>query len=395
MEHLNGRDGEKKRQKIRSLFKEYGFDIEISSVRKFIDFLDVRMDITSKSYEIYLKPNTKTQYVNKKSNHPPTILKNKTEHAEKRLKSRCSDRASFEKHAPHFNKILHESGYKKQLKYPENENKNKNKPKKRRKRNILWFNPPYCKSVLTNIGQIFFKLLEKHFPKDSPYRKFYNRNSIKLSYCTMNNVKSIIHGHNKKKRELELKKRENNENESKNSELCNCRVPKDCPVNNECLLTSLIYEALLIIENGPNKGKEYSYLGLAGNTFKERFGGHKSTLNHRERAQTTLSSFHHELNDAGVKHRIEWRILESGLSKWNGKSCKLCEAEKRYILNNQAENQLNKRTELRSMCMHIKKFGKKRGRPKKAKEEVIEGENTEDQEVEENWTQQNLRPVAV
>ena len=39
---------------------------------------------------------------------------------------------------------------------------------KKRKRAIIWYNPPYPMNLKTNIGKIFFKLLQKHFPSTQP-----------------------------------------------------------------------------------------------------------------------------------------------------------------------------------------------------------------------------------
>ena len=78
-----------------------------------------------------------------------------------------------------------------------NQNKN-NQNKKKRKRNIIWFNPPYSKSVKTNIRRIFIKLICKHFPPNHKFVKIFNKNIIKLSYSCMPNIKSKINGHNTK-----------------------------------------------------------------------------------------------------------------------------------------------------------------------------------------------------
>ena len=69
---------------------------------------------------------------------------------------------------------------------------------KKRKRNIIWFDPPYSKSVKTNIGRIFIKLISKHFPPNHKFVKIFNKNTIKLSYSCMPNIRSKINGHNKK-----------------------------------------------------------------------------------------------------------------------------------------------------------------------------------------------------
>ena len=71
------------------------------------------------------------------------------------------------------------SGRKTKLQYQQP--KEKNKYKKKRKRYIIWFNPPYSKSVKTNIGRIFIKLIGKHFPPNHKLVKIFNKNTIKLS----------------------------------------------------------------------------------------------------------------------------------------------------------------------------------------------------------------------
>ena len=68
--------------------------------------------------------------------------------------------------------------------------------KKRRQRKITWFNPPYSKNVQTNIGEKFLKLIDKNFPKDHPLRKIINRNTVKVSYKCMPNMKQKISTHN-------------------------------------------------------------------------------------------------------------------------------------------------------------------------------------------------------
>ena len=85
--------------------------------------------------------------------------------------------------------------------------------KKSRKRNILWFNLPYIKSVKTNIGKLCLHLINKHFPPTHKYKKIFNRNTIKVSYSCMPNIKSKISTHNKKVL---------NKTVNQNARKCNC-----------------------------------------------------------------------------------------------------------------------------------------------------------------------------
>ena len=91
---------------------------------------------------------------------------------------------------------LNKSGYKYNLSYkaptPNAPRKSKN-----RQRNITWFNPSYSQNVETKVGKCFLQLIDKHFPKSNPLHKIFNRNTLKLSYSCMSNVKTIISSHNK------------------------------------------------------------------------------------------------------------------------------------------------------------------------------------------------------
>ncbi len=88
----------------------------------------------------------------------------------------------------------HTNDYK--LEYAQHKPKETNKRKKR-SRNITWFNPPYSSNITTNIGKQFFKLLDKCFPPGHQLHKLLNRNTVKLSYSCMPNMKQIISAHNK------------------------------------------------------------------------------------------------------------------------------------------------------------------------------------------------------
>ena len=71
--------------------------------------------------------------------------------------------------------------------------------KRNRTRKIIYFNPPFCESVKTNIGKMFFELISKHFNQNNSLNKLINKNNCKLAYSCMSNIKMLIQGHNKKK----------------------------------------------------------------------------------------------------------------------------------------------------------------------------------------------------
>ena len=80
-------------------------------------------------------------------------------------------------------------GYKENLNCTEKNNKI---DQKTQKCIILWFNPPYSKSVKTNIDNLYLCLISKPFPPTHKYRKIFNGNTIKINYTCMSNIKSKI-----------------------------------------------------------------------------------------------------------------------------------------------------------------------------------------------------------
>ena len=120
------------------------------------------------------------------------------------------------------------------------------KKKCQRKRNI-WFNPPFDKNVTTNIGRRFLELLELHFQVGHPYHRIFKRNTVKVSYCCMPNMGSIIRSHNHKI----LKSAKKTVTPSR---ACNCDIPEDCPLKLHCMgVQSVVYKATISVPNHAEK----------------------------------------------------------------------------------------------------------------------------------------------
>ena len=92
---------------------------------------------------------------------------------------------------------MYNCGFKEELKYTPSGNSFKEKNSQRtRMRKIMWFNPPYSRSVKTNIVKNFLHLLVKHFPANNKMHKIFNKNTVKVSHSCMKNMDSIISAHN-------------------------------------------------------------------------------------------------------------------------------------------------------------------------------------------------------
>ena len=64
---------------------------------KTVNFLGMTFDQQNNVYKTYRKPKDEPTYINKNSNHPPSILKKLTKSTEKRLSETSSSKEIFEK----------------------------------------------------------------------------------------------------------------------------------------------------------------------------------------------------------------------------------------------------------------------------------------------------------
>ena len=132
-----------------------------------------------------------------------------------------------------------------------------------RKSKIIWFNPTFCMSVKRNVDNTFFKFLQRHFPKRHLVHKIFNRKTVKISYCCMWKMKSIILSNNK---QILIP--------SKEYFGCNSKVTNECPLNKGHLF---VYEAKISNEF---KSECKIYCGASEAPFKERFRNHTRGFKH-------------------------------------------------------------------------------------------------------------------
>ena len=153
------------------------------------NYLGITLNLNNDSYHPYRKPSQETNYIYTNSNHPPSINKEIPRSIEEKLSILSSSK-----------KIVQESViYYKKTQLQHQQPKDSNQIKKKRKRNIIWFNPPHTKSVKTNIGRIFLKLISKHFSSNHKLVKIFSKkNPMKLSCSCMSNISSKINSNNKK-----------------------------------------------------------------------------------------------------------------------------------------------------------------------------------------------------
>jgi len=305
-----------------------------------VNFLDVTLNLKEGTFEPYMKNNNTPIYINTSSNHPPSIIKHIPISISRRLSENSSNINIFNKNKIVYNNALKINGHKQPIEYTPA----KRKPN-HRTRNIIWFNPPFNKSVTSNIGKIFLNLIRKHFPPNHPLAKIFNKNNLKISYSCTKNISQIIKSHNKK---VEI-----NINKPPPTNLCNCRVKNTCPFNGSCLQTNAVYRAT-VKHNSTTK----HYIGATEGTLKQRSYTHKlSFTNTNYSTSTSLSTYIWNLKNMNIYPKITWEILKIAPTyNKSTKKCLLCLQEKLSIITHLPHcTLLNKKSEILSKCRHENK----------------------------------------
>ena len=137
---------------------------------------------------------------------------------------------------------------------------------------------------------------------------------MRVSYCCMKNIGSLIKEHNAKIL-----------NTNKIDEKpCNCKK-RNCPLQDtgvSCRIRNVIYKAEIETQNS----KKY-YIGLCETEFKQRYANHVSSIKRGTKA-TLLSSYINELKSKSIDYKIKWSIIGRTRGLRNGdESCRLCVKE--------------------------------------------------------------------
>lgn len=336
----SGRQADRVRKDVEKMFKDNGLSITIEIGMQTTDFLDVTFDLPSGKYYPYRKPNDMPLYVKAASNHPPSIIRQLPKMISRRVSDISCNIDEFNKAKPEYESALRDSGYREKMTYHE-----PTSTRRKRSRKVTWFNPPYSKSVKTNVGKTFIALIEKHFPAHHKYRKLFNKNNVKVSYSCMDNMESIIQRHNS---------RILNSTNVQEPKLCSCPRNKTCILDGKCLKGGIVYKAVVASENVSKV-----YYGISETPFKTRYNNHTKAFRNKDYVKDSeLSKYIWELKDQSKDYTITWSIeAETVPYKCGTRKCSLCLTEKLTIaLHADQETMLNKRDEIISTCRHRRKF---------------------------------------
>ena len=103
MRSASGSSLDRYRKNFSTLFQDNELKITAKAGKTTINFLDINLCLNSESYQPYRKPNDEQLYINRNSNHPPTILFRLPQTISKRMSSLSSNFELFSRAAPIYN----------------------------------------------------------------------------------------------------------------------------------------------------------------------------------------------------------------------------------------------------------------------------------------------------
>ena len=162
----------------------------------------------------------------------------------------------------------------------------------------------------------------------------------------MPSMKSVIMSHNAKVLKIP---------EPQNPRACNCNNAENCPLEGNCLIESIVYDAT--VQSAGNED-ERTYYGTVEGPFKGRVNTHRTSFRHRKYEKSTkLSEYVWCLKDNDTPSTIKWSVAKKSHPYTCGtRKCDLCLSEKLLIAQGNPAKLLNKRDELISKCRHRNKF---------------------------------------
>lgn len=183
---------------------QYGFSkklvlkFKLIKPLKIVDSSDVTFNLTNDTYR-HKEVNNFLLYslLCTSSNYLPQFIEDLLIYINERLKKKSSSEDFFHENKLEYETALRNSTYhNKESKFQKEE---QNTHKRKRNRNILWFQPPFSRNVITNVAEISHNLVSKHFPKSNKLQKFFNRNTHCQNELLLH-LSCIFRYHNKIKR---------------------------------------------------------------------------------------------------------------------------------------------------------------------------------------------------
>ena len=101
MKNKSARLADKTRKELHKCFEQFGLKITAEANLHVVNFLDVTFDLNNGKFKPYRKPNDDPLYINRHSNHPPSIIKQLPTSINKRISALSADEQTFQHHKKH------------------------------------------------------------------------------------------------------------------------------------------------------------------------------------------------------------------------------------------------------------------------------------------------------
>ena len=98
------------------VFKDCGLWTIVQANLQTVNFIDVQVNLDTSIYQPYSRPDNNTDYRNKNSNHPTTVLKQLPKSIEKRISDISSNKYVLSQSIPMYQDTLQKSGFIEQIK---------------------------------------------------------------------------------------------------------------------------------------------------------------------------------------------------------------------------------------------------------------------------------------
>ena len=93
---------------LHAIFQQIGLKKTAQVKHQNVNFLDITLNLNNGNFSPYRKPNNEPQYVNSRSNHPPSIIKQIPKSINKRLSSR---QRAFDACKPFYEHALNDENW--------------------------------------------------------------------------------------------------------------------------------------------------------------------------------------------------------------------------------------------------------------------------------------------
>lgn len=149
---------------------------------KIVNYLDVTLNLTTGKYYPFRKPDNNPLYINAKSNHSASIIRQIPASISTWISSLSCDPQTLINHHSYTMMPLDPV-----LPMKQSSMRKTGKPQQKRRIEpahvtLFWFNPRFSQSVQTNVAKSFHPLIDKNFTKSHKLHKIFNRNNHKVSY---------------------------------------------------------------------------------------------------------------------------------------------------------------------------------------------------------------------